>query len=116
VLDKAEQEVVMAMMQDLVKNINKGSELKNQKGKPLTQPQKNAFLDMEDFRAPIKGIEDIKIKIKPIDEFLKNNPDTRLHIIESPRIPEKKPFAMMGTKETTYENVMKPAVMRALQQ
>ena len=101
-LDKAEQEVVTEMMEGIVKQVNKRSELRNPKGKPLTQQQKNAFLDMEDFRTPIKGIEDIKIKIRPIDEFLKQNPDTNIHVIESPSVPEKKPFAMMGTKETTY--------------
>ena len=38
----------------------------------------------------------------------------KIHVIETPKIPDKKPFAMMGTKENTYPVVMKPHVMRAI--
>jgi hypothetical protein len=57
---------------------------------------------MEDFKTPVKGVDDIKINIEPVNKFLKDNPDTKIHVIETPMIPEKKPFAMMDTKEKTY--------------
>ena len=113
ILDKAEVDVFNDIIDNITKQYNKNVKVVNSKSH-LDQSQKAVFLKREDFKTPIKGVEDIKIKIDPINVFLKDNPEMKINVIETPRIPEKKPFAMMGTKETTYPQVMKPHVMRAL--
>ena len=102
VLDKAEYEAIKEFANKTTSEVNKANQLVNPKGKPLTSSQKTAYLDMEDFKTPVKGVEDIKINIESVNKFLEDNPDTKIHVIETPTIPEKKPFAMMGTKEKTY--------------
>ncbi len=115
-LDKAEFEVMDEMMKELIANINKGNQVVNKPGEPLTNKQRMAILRRSDFKTPLKGIDDIKVKTERLNDFLKTNPDKSLHIIEAPTLPESKPFAMMGTKERTYQNIMKPNVMRAIDQ
>lgn len=98
VLDKAEVSVMNDIVNKIVAEHNKNVKVVNSRG-ALDSKQKAVFLKWEDYKTPIKGVEDIKIKIDPINTFLKDNEDMKIHVIETPRIPAKKPFAMMGTKE-----------------
>jgi hypothetical protein len=94
VLDKAELEVMNDIIENSIKQYNKNVKVVNEKSH-LDQSQKAVLLKWEDYKTPVKGVEDIKIKIDPINTFLKANPGEKIHIIETPRDNDIKPFAMM---------------------